>query len=94
MSQTFLEIVELSSGEIVLRRTDDTEETLVSISFSDEAKSIIGDEGLDIAKVMIQAGIQATAHLTEMREAKADEKKDEFEGASLADLDDENRVLH
>ncbi|WP_101759611.1 hypothetical protein [Oceanicoccus sp. KOV_DT_Chl] len=66
MSSSFLEIIELPSGEIVLKRSDeDGSEPLVNIRFSDESKAYMGDAGLDVAKVMIQAGIQAAAHITE-----------------------------
>ena len=70
VSSSFLEIVQLPNGEIVLQRSSgdraDEEESraepLVNIRFSEESRDYIGDAHLDIAKVMIQAGIQAAAH--------------------------------
>lgn len=61
MSSSVLEIVELENGEIVLRYAGG--EPLVNIRFSEEALSYIDNSSLDVAKVMIQAGIQAAAHM-------------------------------
>lgn len=63
MSSSLLEIVELESGEIVLQYTEGEGEPLVNIRFSEEAKSYVESSAVDIAKIMIQAGIQAVAHL-------------------------------
>ena len=63
MSSPLLEIVELENGEIVLQYAEGEGEPLVNIRFSDEAKSYIENSALDIAKVMIQAGIQAASHM-------------------------------
>ncbi|WP_263079396.1 hypothetical protein [Endozoicomonas sp. Mp262] len=56
MAAAFLEIVELSDGEIVLRRSDD-EEPLLTLTFSEEAKSFLQGAHLEVAKVMFDAGI-------------------------------------
>ena len=63
MSASFLEIVQLPNGDIALQRGDHEGEPLISISFSEESADYIGDAKLDIAKAMIQAGIQAVAQL-------------------------------
>lgn len=61
-----LEIVELADGEIVLQRADShDEEPLVTIRFSEESDSYMPYIKLEVAKAMIQAGIQAFADLTE-----------------------------
>jgi len=65
---SFLEIVELGDGEIVLQRTDDDSEPMVRIRFSDESRLYMMDNGLEVAKVMIQAGIQAAAAIAEQGE--------------------------
>ena len=65
MSSSFLEIVQLANGDIVLQHSDEEGEPLVNIRFSEESKAYIGDAGMDIAKVMIQAGIQAAAHISD-----------------------------
>lgn len=89
VSSSFLEIVQLPSGEIVLQRTDQDGEPLINIRFSDESTAYIGDAKMDIAKVMIQAGIQAVAHM--------DLPEEDEESVSLSDDSedgDKPRVLH
>lgn len=68
VSSSFLEIIELSSGEYVLRRAGGEGEPLVNIRFSDESKAYINDAAVDIAKIMIQAGMEAVAELGDQRE--------------------------
>ncbi len=72
MSANLLEIVDLGDGEIVLQRADDDSEPLVTIRFSDESRLYMMDNGLEVAKAMIQAGIQAAAVLVEQAEAEAE----------------------
>jgi len=66
MSTSLLEIVDLGDGEVVLQRADDDSEPLVSIQFSEEAMAYLMENNLEVAKVMIQAGIQAAAKMAEM----------------------------
>ena len=66
MSTSVLEIVDLGDGEVVLQRADDDSEPLVSIQFSEEASAYLMENNLEVAKVMIQAGIQAAAKMAEM----------------------------
>ncbi len=73
MSASLLEIVDLGDGEIVLQRADDAAEPLVTIRFSDETRIYLMDNGLEVAKAMIQAGIQTAAAIAEQAEAEADE---------------------
>jgi hypothetical protein len=65
VSASLLEIVDLGDGEIVLQRADDDSEPLVVISFSEESRIYLMDNGLEVAKAMIQAGIQAAAVIAE-----------------------------
>ncbi len=81
MSTSLLEIVDLGDGEIVLQRADDDSEPLVTIRFSEESRIYLMDNGLEVAKAMIQAGIQAAATLAEQGEEEADEA-------------DQPRILH
>ncbi len=66
MSTSLLEIVDLGDGEVVLQRADDDSEPLVSIQFSEEASAYLMENNLEVAKLMIQAGIQAAAKMAEM----------------------------
>jgi hypothetical protein len=62
---SLLEIVDLGDGEIVLKRAEDEGDALVSIRFSEESRMYIADQGMEVAKAMIQAGIQAAAQLAD-----------------------------
>ena len=66
MSTSLLEIVDLGDGEVVLQRADDDSEPLVSIQFSEEASAYLMENNLEVAKLMIQAGIKAAAKMAEM----------------------------
>ena len=68
MSASLLEIVDLGDGEIVLQRGDDDSEPLVTIQFSEESRVYMMDNSLEVAKAMIQAGIQAAAEMAEQGE--------------------------
>jgi len=65
VSTSLLEIVDLGDGEIVLQRAEDGSEPLVRICFSDESRMYLMDSGLEVAKAMIQAGIQAASNIAE-----------------------------
>ncbi len=65
MATSLLEIVDRGDGEVVLQRADSDSEPLLTVSFSDEARIYISDNSLEVAKAMIQAGIQAAAVILE-----------------------------
>jgi hypothetical protein len=80
VSSSVLEIVELPDGEIVLKRADSEEEPLLNIRFSDESLAAMPQVRMEVAKAMIQAGIQAFAEMSEqvaVDEADFDEDADE-----------------
>jgi hypothetical protein len=83
VSTSLLEIVDLGDGEVVLQRVEDESEPLVSIQFSDEANAYLMGNNLEIARVMIQAGIEAAARLSEVNNLEVD----------TADMS-ERRTLH
>ncbi len=92
MPSSFLEIVELPNGDIVLLRADGEGDPLVNIRFSDESKSYMPEARLEIARAMIQAGIETAVMLSEN-----DEESDSDLRATFVDDDDESnepRVLH
>jgi hypothetical protein len=68
VSTSILEIVELDDGEVVLQRAEEGGEPLVTIRFSEESQVYLRGNGLEVAKAMIQAGIQAAAELAESGE--------------------------
>jgi hypothetical protein len=65
MSSSFYEILELSSGEIVLKRSGDehSREPLVTLKFSEESKAFLGGGRFEVAKAMIEAGMEAASEL-------------------------------
>ena len=65
MTTAALEIVELGDGEVALRRADGEGEDLVTIQFSDEAVAYLRDAHVDIARAMINTGIQIVGKMTE-----------------------------
>ncbi len=86
MSSSFLEIVELSDGEIVLQQADDSDgEPLVTIRFSDESRAYMMDACIDVAKVMIQAGIQAAVQISDQFE---------IDDEPQAETETSDRVIH
>ncbi|RYJ59509.1 hypothetical protein [Pseudomonas songnenensis] len=78
MPTSFLEIVELPDGRIVLRRAED-EEVLVTLDFSDDAKLFLQGQHVEIAKAMFNVGVQMAGRMSE-----GDFERD----------DDEPRILH
>ena len=83
MSASMLEIVELADGDIVLQREDSDAEPLVTIRFSEESRMYMRDNGLDVARAMIQAGIAAVA-----------EQSEQSEEDNTVQMEDTPRVLH
>lgn len=64
MSPSFFEIVQMSNGDYALQRVDDDSAPLVKISFSDEAREMMEDGDMSVAKAMIAAGIEAVGNVT------------------------------
>jgi len=58
MSVSLLEIVVLPNGDISLQRANEKDEPLISISFSEEVQEFLLDAKMDMAKVMIDAGVE------------------------------------
>ncbi len=63
MSSSLYEIVMLPDGEVVLQRANNEGEPLIRISFSEEARFYLSDTTIDIARAMIDAGIEAVEDL-------------------------------
>lgn len=73
MSSLF-EIVELPNGEIVLQRADDAGEgqgePLVSIRFSEESLYFLSNAKYDVAKAMIEAGLEVASDMDDHLEPR------------------------
>lgn len=74
------EIVELENGDVGLCKIEGEGEPLVSIRFSGESLSYLGDIKFDVAKAMLEAGLDAVAELGEA----------EFDAIEV----DHERVIH
>lgn len=77
-----MEVVEISEGEVVLRRSDSTQgsgEPLVSIRFSAEAQEILGGQAANLGKAMIASGLQMVAAMFRQQQAEQDEAFEEGE---------------
>jgi hypothetical protein len=77
VTSSFLEIVELANGDIALQRAEDEDEPLVVIQFSEESRVYLMDATLEVARAMIQAGIQAAANMAERDDIEFDEVADD-----------------
>ncbi|MHA6493772.1 hypothetical protein ACX0MV_11080 [Pseudomonas borbori] len=64
MPTSFLEIVELPDGRIALRRAED-EESLVVLDFSEGAKAFLQGQHVEVAKAMLNVGVQMAGRLAE-----------------------------
>ncbi|UTF60943.1 hypothetical protein [Gilvimarinus sp. DA14] len=75
MSASLYEIVELANGDVVLQRADEEGEPLLCIKFSTESLSFMREGKFDIAKAMIEAGMEAAGDLAdaEPEESMAEE---------------------
>jgi hypothetical protein len=67
-----MEIVDLGNGEIVLQRSDNDTEPMVTIRFSEEARVYLEGKEVEVAKAMFQAGIHAAASLSEQSEEEVE----------------------
>ncbi len=83
MSSSLFEIMELSNGDVVLQRADEEGAPLVSIRFSAESLNFLRESKFDVARAMIEAGMEAAGDV-------ADQAIDE---ANL-DFDIETQQLH
>lgn len=71
MPLTQFELVMLENGDIALQKTG-SDEPLVSIRFSEEVLDALGKQHLDVAKSMIDAGIQAVSEASEDVESETE----------------------
>lgn len=87
VSLSSIEIVQLATGEIVVKRAgkDKDSEPLLTIAFSPESKSYLDDATMDVAKAMVRAGIEAAFEMG-LAEGEFDQLVD--------DVAPEQRTLH
>jgi len=86
---SYLELVELPNGDIVLQRADDDSEPLVVISFSEASRQFMTVPPLEVARAMIQAGIEVASDVPEIA------VEEEIEGEELLDMEPSNsKTVH
>jgi hypothetical protein len=90
---SFLEIVELVNGDIVLQRADGEGDALMTIHFSDESKNYLPEGRLEVARAMIHAGIETASQLEIVRSESGEKNEGRESDTRLTD-DAESRVLH
>ena len=56
--EAVIELVQLENGDIALRHSEMPDQPLVTMTFSDELEPMISGAKLDIARAMVEAGIQ------------------------------------
>ena len=81
MSSSIYEILELSSGEIVLKRSGDennSSEPLVTLKFSEESIAFLGAARFEVAKAMIEAGMDAATNLAEQNSEEIIQEENEI----------------
>jgi len=81
----YLELVEVSEGVIVLRRSDNKNSPLVKIEFSEEIKKLLNGMEFDVAKEMIKSGVESL---------NADINLDEDLFENIFKQETQDRVLH
>ncbi len=65
---SFYEIVELTNGDVTLQRTDDENaQPLVTIRFSEESLAFLGEAKFNVAKAMIEAGMDAAGEVADQQ---------------------------
>lgn len=72
MPSSFYEILEMPNGDVVLQRSDDAGEPLVCIHFSAESLAYLGAAKFEVAKAMIEAGMDAASELGEYAHEELD----------------------
>jgi hypothetical protein len=72
MPSALYEIAELPNGDVVLRKVDDQGEPLVALHFSAESLAFMGEGKFEVAKAMIEAGMEAASELLDDNVAPED----------------------
>jgi hypothetical protein len=83
MPASLIEIIQLPSGEIEVRRVDSRGakdgEPVVKLTFSEDAIEFMGDATMEIARVMVQAGLDAVSEIMDEMESLEDDAEHDVE---------------
>ena len=72
-SEQIIELVQLPNGDVVLRDSENPDQSLVTIKFSDHVESLLPADKLNIGKAMIEAGIERFGEIQYKRMEDAQE---------------------
>jgi hypothetical protein len=91
---SLIEIVQLPSGEIVVRRVSadgehNDAEPLAKIIFSGEARDFMGDATMEVAKAMIQAGLDTVSDIMDEMDEAGDAHEEDMRPQGFSE-----RTLH
>ncbi|WP_078085573.1 hypothetical protein [Microbulbifer mangrovi] len=75
MSSETYEIIELSNGDVALRRAGHKEDPLVRIHFSAESLEFLREHKIAIARAMLEAGIEAVQDINELEPEPFEEEE-------------------
>jgi hypothetical protein len=90
MSSFLYEIIELPNGDVALQHADENSEPVVSIRFSAESLYFLKGAKFEIAKAMIEAGLEAAGEMAEYEETPSQEEDTLLD----MDFDPDSQVLH
>ncbi|MBV1869565.1 MAG: hypothetical protein KUG76_01555 [Gammaproteobacteria bacterium] len=68
MSDSFFEVVQLANGDIALKRTGESSEPMVTIHFSEDVKTYLGNSLDEVGRAMIGAGVDSASKVTELED--------------------------
>lgn len=59
MSDPVIELIKLENGDIALRHADTPDEHLLVIKFSDQVKDFLQFDQMEVARAMVEAGMDS-----------------------------------
>ncbi|MBB5210573.1 hypothetical protein [Microbulbifer hydrolyticus] len=75
MSSETYEIIELSNGDVALRRAGHKDDPLVRIHFSAESLEFLREHKVTIARAMLEAGIEAVQEINDLEPEPFEEEE-------------------
>ena len=90
----YLELAQLPDGTIVLRRSDDQDNPIVKIEFSNESKEFLQGQELSVAKEMIRAGIESVSGNVSHIDEFFDNQKERLSKKTVIMNSDKRLICH
>lgn len=73
MSDSVIELVKLENGDIALRSSDQPDEHMVTITFSPAIKAMLQFDQLEVARAMVEAGMDSAQEIQVQRIKEVEE---------------------